>query len=160
MKKYPLLFSIMFIFLSCSEKESIEIRLSFILSHSEETINLAQQELKAGHSFTEVVEKYSSGPNKDHGGDIGFIREDALRKNLQDEAAKLEIGEYSDIIRSEDEYYILMKTDERIVSVPFEQHKFLITIKCIEQWSNSYTIPSKYKFILFTIPKCNRKLTI
>lgn len=126
MRRFPLLLSIIFLFLNCSDKEIIEMRLSVILSSSEETINLALTELKEGSSFTEVVKNYSTGPNKENGGDIGFLKKDDLRKVLQDEAVKLEMGAYSGIISSANEYYILMKTDERIVRIPFERQKFLL----------------------------------
>lgn len=102
------------------------MRLSLIFSYSEEAINLALTELNNGESFTEVAKKFSMGPNKENGGDIGYVQINDIHKIFQNEALKLTVGEYSNVISGENEYYIIMKTDERTVTVPFDKEKLIL----------------------------------
>jgi hypothetical protein len=127
MNKFYLFLSLILLFLNCSDKKIKEIRVSLIISNSEETINLAFSELKSGVEFGEVAKKYSSGPNIEDGGDVGYLNVNDIQSFLMDEILNLEIGDYSGIIQGGNEYYILMKTDERIITVPYNWQRLFIT---------------------------------
>ena len=117
----------MFLFLNCAGTQRQEIRLSLILSDSEETINKALSALENGIGFAEVVRKYSSGPNIRGGGDFGYININDIQPFLREEALRLKIGNYSGIIIRGNEYYILLKTDERMMKVPINWQKIFLT---------------------------------
>ncbi len=70
----------------------------------------AMAELKRGLSFTEVAGRYSEGPEKDDGGDLGYIV-DTDFPEIFSEAFKLKVGRHSDIIKSEYGYHIFLVKD-------------------------------------------------
>lgn len=127
MDKFYLCLSIILLFLNCTDTKIKEVRLSFIISNTEETINKALSELESGVEFGEVVKKYTSGTNVENGGDAGYLKLNDIQPFLRDEVLNLEVGGYSGIIIKEDKYYILKKTDERITKVPFNWQRILIT---------------------------------
>ena len=65
----------------------------------------AAKELASGIIFSEVARKYSEAPEKDNGGDLGFIVESAYPEFFK-EAFKLKEGEISPVIQSEYGYHI------------------------------------------------------
>lgn len=67
----------------------------------------AMAELNRGLSFNEVASRYSEGPEKEDGGDLGMV-EDTVYPEIFSEAFKLRAGEYSDIIKSEYGYHIFL----------------------------------------------------
>lgn len=67
----------------------------------------AMAELNRGLSFNEVASRYSEGPEKEDGGDLGMV-EDTVYPEIFSEAFKLRVGEYSDIIKSEYGYHIFL----------------------------------------------------
>lgn len=76
-----------------------------IFTLKEETAQQAMQELRKGLSFTEVAQRYSQGPEKKYGGDLGFIS-DADFPEIFAEAFKLPEGKYSHIVKSDYGYHI------------------------------------------------------
>lgn len=66
---------------------------------------LAAQELAGGIQFSEVARKYSEGPEKNRGGDLGFIKEEEFPELFAD-AFKLKEGETSAVIQSDYGYHI------------------------------------------------------
>ena len=77
---------------------------------SDSSINNAEKamaELNRGLSFNEVASRYSEGPEKEDGGDLGMV-EDTVYPEIFSEAFKLRVGEYSDIIKSEYGYHIFL----------------------------------------------------
>jgi peptidyl-prolyl cis-trans isomerase SurA len=73
----------------------------------------AVAELKNGARFSDVVKKYSDGPNTDQGGDIGFQDTDTLAPVIASGINKLDINEYTDPIQIRTGYLIL-KLNERL----------------------------------------------
>jgi hypothetical protein len=110
----------------CTGKTYEEIRISLIVSASRETIEQAMSELETGQEFGQVARNYSDGPNKDDGGDIGFMKTGDLRDTLKQEAGRLKVGEYSGIISENNTYYIIKKTDTRTVKVPLNLEKYYL----------------------------------
>lgn len=78
-----------------------------IFTTDKQVAEKAMAELKRGLSFNEVAGRYSEGPEKDEGGDLGFI-EDTVYPEIFSEAFKLRAGRYSEIIKSEYGYHIFL----------------------------------------------------
>lgn len=83
----------------------------------------AMAELKRGLSFNEVASRYSEGPEKDNGGDLGLVI-DSDYPEIFGEAFKLPAGKISEIIKSEYGYHIfLVKQYEKPKKIDYEQVK-------------------------------------
>jgi len=83
---------------------------------AEETEALSIQVLdrvKAGDDFSLLVEEYSQGPNTDKGGDMGYMTEGSMIKEIEDELAKLKPGEISGIIKTSAGFYIIKVTERK-----------------------------------------------
>ena len=78
-----------------------------IFTTDKQVAEKAMAELKRGLSFNEVAGRYSEGPEKDEGGDLGFI-EDTVYPEIFSEAFKLRAGRYGEIIKSEYGYHIFL----------------------------------------------------
>ncbi len=81
-----------------------------IFTTDKQVAEKAMAELKRGLSFNEVAGRYSEGPEKDDGGDLGYIV-DTDFPEIFSEAFKLRVGRHSDIIKSEYGYHIFLVKD-------------------------------------------------
>jgi peptidyl-prolyl cis-trans isomerase D len=57
-------------------------------------------EYRGGADFAELARKYSEGPTKDKGGDLGTFGQDAMVKPFADKAFAMEAGEVSEPVRT------------------------------------------------------------
>ena len=82
----------------------------------------ALAELKGGAKFSEVVKKYSDGPNVDQGGDISLEKTSTLAPAIAAAIDKLDTNENTDLIETRNGYVIL-KLKERFSPgiPPFEE---------------------------------------
>jgi parvulin-like peptidyl-prolyl isomerase len=64
--------------------------------------------LDRGEKFADLARKYSDGPGKENGGDLGWLRRDQMRKELADVVFGLQPGKHSGIIDAAEGYYIVM----------------------------------------------------
>ncbi len=78
-----------------------------IFTKKEDTAKKAYDELQKGISFSEVALRYSDGPEKNHGGDLGFVSENDYPEIFA-EAFKLAKNKYSNIIKSDYGYHIFL----------------------------------------------------
>lgn len=67
----------------------------------------AMAELKRGLSFNEVAERYSEGPEKSTGGDLGYVSKNDFPE-IFGIAFKLAPGKISDIVKSDYGYHIFL----------------------------------------------------
>ncbi len=67
--------------------------------------------LRSGEDFSELAKEYSQGPNKDEGGDMGYIGRGEMLEELDEVLAKLESGKFSGPIRSDVGYHIIKIED-------------------------------------------------
>jgi len=67
--------------------------------------------LRRGEDFSELAKKYSQGPNKDEGGDMGYVGPGEMLKEIDDVLFKLKEGQFSGPIRSEIGYHLLKVED-------------------------------------------------
>ena len=78
-----------------------------IFTTDKQVAEKAMAELKRGLAFNEVATRYSEGPEKEDGGDLGFII-DTDYPEIFGEAFKLRPGKISDIVKSEYGYHIFL----------------------------------------------------
>lgn len=91
-----------------SQKEpSMKAHLFQIFTTDKQVAEKAMAELKRGLAFNEVAARYSEGPEKEDGGDLGFII-DTDYPEIFGEAFKLKPGKISDIVKSEYGYHIFL----------------------------------------------------
>ncbi len=75
-------------------------------------------------SFSECAKKFSDGPRKDDGGDIGWIKKSSLRKEFADAVADLRKSQISHVIDTPDACFILKLLDLKKTCIsPFDQVK-------------------------------------
>ncbi|MFX0202449.1 MAG: tetratricopeptide repeat protein [Candidatus Hodarchaeota archaeon] len=95
-----------------AQEDTIRMRISIILVKTKPEAQRVLQKLEAGTEFEELARKYSIGPGKEEGGDLGYFAPDEIREGLNVVAVNLRIGEHSGIIEISEGYLILVKTDE------------------------------------------------
>lgn len=69
--------------------------------------------IKEGAPFSEMASIYSQGSQKNQGGDLGWVEEKGLRKELREAAAGLKAGELSSPIETADTVYLVLVEDKR-----------------------------------------------
>ena len=113
-------------------KKPEEVRASHILimtgkKHSDAEAKKKAEEIikmikKDGSNFAELAKKYSEGPSKTKGGDLGFFTKNRMIKPLADVAFALKKGEFSKTpVKTRFGYHIIMTTDKKPASyTPFK----------------------------------------
>ncbi|HOJ33996.1 MAG TPA: peptidyl-prolyl cis-trans isomerase [Candidatus Hydrogenedentes bacterium] len=71
------------------------------------------QRARAGEDFAELAKKYSEGPDKDSGGDMGWRTQSPVVLDAQKPLFALKPGEVSDAVESYGGYYIYKVEEER-----------------------------------------------
>jgi peptidyl-prolyl cis-trans isomerase C len=86
------------------------------------------EKLKAGGDFIEIAKEKSTGPSAAQGGDLGYVSKGDLIPEIENVVFALEIGNISDIIKSEYGFHILKVTDKKPEALKtFEEVKEEIT---------------------------------
>lgn len=75
------------------------------------------EKIMTGADFAELARTYSEGAQRTRGGDWGWVSESTLRPELSKIAFNLKPGQVSDVISTEDGFYVLMVEDARRESV-------------------------------------------
>ncbi len=91
---------------------------------AKEKIEKIKDRIKKGEDFSALARKYSEGPSKDKGGDIGYIQRGQVVKPFEDTAFSLKKGQVSDIVETRFGFHIIKVTDRKPPSIiPFEDVK-------------------------------------
>ncbi len=89
------------------------MRISAILVKAKPEAQKILLKLESGADFAELARNHSIGPGKEEGGDIGYFAPGDLMEELKAVAVNLKIGEYSGIIKTDNGFFVLMKTEEK-----------------------------------------------
>jgi peptidyl-prolyl cis-trans isomerase SurA len=81
---------------------------------AKQRIDSVKARLNAGESFDSLAMEYSEDPgSKNNGGDLGFFERRMMVKEFDEVAFNLEVGEVSDIVRTQFGYHIIKLTDKK-----------------------------------------------
>jgi len=89
------------------------MKVSHILVNSEKEAKTILTELANGASFEELAKEKSEDTSSDKGGDIGYFTKGQVVPEFEKAASKLEIGQISEIVKSEFGYHIIKLTDKK-----------------------------------------------
>ena len=92
----------------------LQIRASQVFTHSIEDAVAAKKALDADEPFNEVVQKYSTCPSKQQGGDLGWMPEEAALSLMGEKVTKDETNKIIGPVHSEYGYHILMITEVKV----------------------------------------------
>lgn len=94
-------------------KQEDQVHLKQIIFESEEDGVRIQELLKKANNknFETLATKYSLGPEKQDGGDLGWVNTNSY--SAFEEAAKSNVGQITDIIKSENGYHIFKIVNKR-----------------------------------------------
>lgn len=113
-----------------NEKEKVRIRHIFFSmpadeSRKAELMEMASEitdKIKAGESFSEMALRFSEGPNKESGGDLGYISKGSALKEIEDISSGMKVGEVSKPFWSPAGLHII-KVEERTGGAGLENAK-------------------------------------
>jgi len=83
------------------------IQVSHIVMKEKEKIDNVQKLLLEGQPFEDIAKQYSEDANAINGGELGIITQGYMPKEFDDVAFSINVGELSDIIKTEFGYHIL-----------------------------------------------------
>lgn len=92
-------------------KETLALR--EIVVKSEKEAEEIIKELKKGTSFSKLAADKSIAPSKRNGGRIGMVSKGRLPKPLEDAAFKLKVGEFSEIVKTDQGHTILLLDEKK-----------------------------------------------
>jgi len=75
------------------------------------------RKVETGSDFANLAQSYSESPQRVNGGDMGWVSEKTLRQEISDVAFDLRPGQNSDLIETDDGYYIILVEDIRKATV-------------------------------------------
>jgi len=96
-----------------------EIRASHILVADEQTAQDLLDQLNTGADFAELAKEHSTDTaSAEKGGDLDWFTRGRMVREFEDAAFALEVGEISDIIKTQYGYHIIKLTDRKVHYTP------------------------------------------
>lgn len=111
-------------------RQEEQARVRQILVRDEATAKKVLSELRAGAAFEELSKQYSTAPNADRGGEIGFIARGQLPPIFEQAIFSMGPGQVSNIVAS-DNVYLIFKVVERSPAgaIPFDEVRETIRMR-------------------------------
>jgi peptidyl-prolyl cis-trans isomerase SurA len=95
---------------------------------------------RTGEDFVELCKKYSEGPSRQDGGDLGYFRRGVMQAEVDRAVFVLKPDEVSDPVKSQWGYHVFKLVDRRKVPPPpFEQIRQELRDKLIRDQQAQYT---------------------
>ncbi len=95
---------------------------------------------RAGENFVELCKKYSEGPSREDGGDLGYFRRGVMQAEVDRAVFGLKVGQVSDPVKSQWGYHVFMLVDRRkLPPPPFEQIRTELREKLLTEQQAQYT---------------------
>lgn len=90
-----------------------QVKASHILVDDEKTAQEVADKLKGGAKFEDLAKEYSKDPSGANGGDLGYFGPGEMVPEFENAAYSLEVGQVSDIVKTEFGYHIIKVTDKK-----------------------------------------------
>jgi parvulin-like peptidyl-prolyl isomerase len=94
-------------------KEPESVKLSIISTKDENKAKDILAKIKQGDNFSELAYNLSEDSYRVKSGDIGYIHRGRMLPEIDEVAFKLKVGEVSDIIKAQDNYFIVKVEDRK-----------------------------------------------
>ncbi|MEW6214512.1 MAG: peptidyl-prolyl cis-trans isomerase [Nitrospirota bacterium] len=94
-------------------KQPEGVRLRLVSTKDEKKAMEILTKIKAGEDFGDLAAKMSEDSYRVKGGDIGYIHKGRMLPEIEDVAFKLQVGEVSDLIKTEGGWLIIKVEDKR-----------------------------------------------
>ena len=104
------------------QPESVKVRI--ISTKDEQKAKDVREKIKAGDDFGELAYNFSEDSYRVKSGDVGYIHKGRMLPDIETAAFKLKTGEVSDLIHTEDTWFLVKVEDKKPEQqLPFEEVK-------------------------------------
>ena len=94
-------------------KQPESVKLRIISTKDEQKAKDIQEKIKAGDDFGELASNFSEDSYGVKSGDIGYIHKGRMLPDIETAAFKLKTGEVSDLIHTEDSWFLIKVEDKK-----------------------------------------------
>ena len=94
------------------ERPSI-VELHQIVTHREEEAKALWERLQKGERFDELAREYSTAPEAEDGGEVGWISKDELDESIDNVIFSLQVGEISPVVKTPYGYHLFQVQSKR-----------------------------------------------
>ncbi len=89
------------------------VKFSQIVTHSEDEAKALRERLVKGEHLDELARQYSTAPEAEDGGEVGWISQDALDESIDKVIFSLPVGEISPVVKTPYGYHIFQVDSKR-----------------------------------------------
>jgi parvulin-like peptidyl-prolyl isomerase len=82
------------------------VKFSQIVTHSEDEAKALRERLSKGEQFDELARQYSTAPEAEDGGEVGWISQDILDESIDKVIFSLPVGEISPVVKTPYGYHV------------------------------------------------------
>ena len=86
------------------------VKFSQIVTHSEDEAKALRKRLLKGEHLDELARQYSTAPEAEDGGEVGWISQDALDESMDKVIFSLPVGEISPVVKTPYGYHIFQES--------------------------------------------------